>query len=101
MSFKWENPEIFKINKEDGHVIAMPYDDARQAAEGQECPYKLSLNGQWKFHWQLGVDSGLPDGFYDSGFDDSGWDDIEVPSLWQLKGYGVPVYYASTCTRAI
>ena len=45
MSFKWENPEIFKINKEDGHVIAMPYDDARQAAEGQECPYKLSLNG--------------------------------------------------------
>lgn len=101
MSFKWENPEIFKINKEDGHVIAMPYDDARQAAQGQDCPYKLSLNGQWKFHWQLGIDSGLPDGFYDSGFDDSGWDDIEVPSLWQLKGYGVPVYYASTFPRAI
>jgi beta-galactosidase/beta-glucuronidase len=26
------------------------------------------------------------------GFDDSSWDELEVPSNWQLKGYGTPIY---------
>lgn len=101
MSFNWENSEIFKINKENGHVISMPYDDVQSALSGEESPYKKSLNGSWKFYWQRGIDGGLPDGFYENDFDCSSWDDIQVPSLWQLKGYGVPVYYASTFPRAI
>ena len=101
MSYNWENSEIFKINKEDGHVIAMPYDNTSNAAEKKDSPYKMTLNGIWKFHWQMGVDNGLPEGFYEDTFSAENWDDIEVPSIWQLKGYGVPVYYASTFTRAI
>ena len=27
--FRWEDPSIFKINKEDGHAIMMPYDSER------------------------------------------------------------------------
>ncbi len=101
MSYNWENSEIFKINKEDGHVIAMPYDDGVSAAEKSDSPYKMTLNGMWKFHWQMGVDNGLPEGFYNDDYSTESWDDIEVPSIWQLKGYGVPVYYASTFTRAV
>ncbi len=101
MSYNWENSEIFKINKEDGHVIAMPYKNVSDAAAKKGSPYKMTLCGTWKFHWQMGVDNGLPDGFYEDDFNTGSWDDIEIPSLWQLKGYGVPVYYASTFTRAI
>lgn len=101
MKYNWENSEVYKINKEDGHVIAMPYDDEKSASQKIDSPYKMTLNGTWKFHWQMGVDGGLPGGFSDDDFNAEKWDDIEVPSIWQLKGYGVPVYYASTFTRAI
>lgn len=96
----WENPEIFKINKEDGHVIAMPYDDAETAMSGEESRYKQSLNGMWKFYWQRGVNN-QPADFEKPGFDDSDWDEIKVPSVWQTQGYSVPYYYASTFPRAI
>ena len=89
MSERWEDPKIFKINKEDGHVISMPYDSPEKAAIGEESEYKLLLNGEWKFYWQLGFDQGLPEGFYKDDFDCEGWGDITVPSLWQLKGYGL------------
>ena len=45
----WEDPKVIKVNKEDGHVIAMPYDDVDSALSGEESRYKLSLNGMWKF----------------------------------------------------
>lgn len=101
MKYNWENPEIFKINKEDGHVIAMPYDDAQSAVQGEQSPYKMTLNGTWKFRWQLGIKNGLPDGYFADSYDVSSWDDIKVPSIWQLNGYGSPVYYASTFPKAI
>jgi len=36
-----------------------------------------------------------------AGFDDSGWDDIEVPSVWQLKGYGKPIYLCAFYPKAL
>ncbi len=101
MSFNWENPEVFKINKEDGHVIAMPYDDIQSAVDNGASPYKMTLNGMWKFYWQLGIKNGLPEGYFNDDYDVSSWDDIKVPSIWQLNGYGAPVYYASTFPKAI
>lgn len=96
----WENPEVFKIHKEDGHVIAMPFDSEEKALSGEESNYKLLLNGMWKFHWQRGLNN-QPDGFENTDFDDSEWDKINVPSVWQTEGYSVPYYYASTFPRAI
>lgn len=96
----WKDPSVIKINKEDGHAIAMPYDDLETALSGKESKYKQSLNGMWKFHWQRGLKN-QPDGFERMGFDDSGWDEINVPSVWQTEGYSVPYYYASTFPRAI
>lgn len=101
MNYKWENSEFYKENKEEGHVLALPYNSVEEAVQGSENQYKLSLNGEWKFFWQLGMNEPLPKDFYMDNFDDSSWDNISVPSLWQLKGYGVPVYYASTFPRAI
>lgn len=97
--FRWEDPSIFKINKEDGHAIMMPYDSENEALSGRESKYKQSLNGKWKFYWQRGLKN-QPENFQLVSFDDSHWDEINVPSVWQTEGYSVPYYYASTFPKA-
>jgi len=90
----WENPQIIKENKIDGHNLALPYDKDDEVVYGCS-KYKLSLNGVWEFHWQMGIDD-EPEDFYKSEFNDSQWDEIEVPCVWQLKGYGKPIYLCSS-----
>lgn len=97
--YRWEDPTIFKINKEDGHAIAMPYDSETQALSVDTSPYVKSLNGDWKFYWQRGLNN-QPHDFESTHFDDSSWGDIAVPSVWQTQGYSVPYYYASTFPKA-
>ena len=96
----WEDPKIIKVNKEDGHVIAMPFDDAESALSGEESKYKLSLNGMWKFYWQRGLEN-QPSDFEKTDFNNREWNEIKVPSVWQTQGYSVPYYYASTFPKAI
>lgn len=97
--FIWENPKQFKINKEDGHAIAMPFDNEACALSGDDSIYKQSLNGEWDFFWQQGVKNQL-DGFENKDYDISDWGKIVVPGVWQTQGYSVPYYYASTFPRA-
>jgi len=96
----WENFAVYGVNKEAGRTSALPYNDLRSAVEKKDSPYKTSLNGTWKFYHQWGTRS-LPPGFESEPFDDSTWDDIFVPSVWQLKGYGKPIYLARSYPSAI
>ena len=98
--YYWENPAIIKENKEDAHVIALPYDSFEEALRRGESPYQKKLNGKWRFYWQMGVE-GLPEQFQAENFDDSGWNEIEVPGVWQLQGYGKPIYLSSSYPDAI
>ena len=97
--FRWEDPSIFKVNKEDGHAIMMPFDSEKEALSNNDSKYKQSLNGKWKFYWQRGLNN-QPNNFQLNSFDDSHWDEINVPSVWQTEGYSVPYYYASTYPKA-
>jgi len=89
----WENPEVIGRNKEPAHCTLIPYATVGQARidTRDASPYFLSLNGPWKFNWVKSPDE-RPRGFYKPQYDVSGWDEIEVPSNWQLKGYGTPIY---------
>ena len=61
--------------------------DAPSAAERE-----ISLDGKWKFRL-LASESEAPSGeFWKTGFDVSRWDAIDVPSCWEMKGYGKPLY---------
>ena len=51
----------------------------------------LSLDGDWKFHWVANLDE-RPTDFYRTDLDDSGWATMPVPGMWELNGYGDPVY---------
>lgn len=89
----WENEQVIGINKETPHSHYVPYGSIDQALADypEASPYFQSLNGLWKFNWVKSPDL-RPIGFHAPGFDVSYWDDIEVPSNWQMKGYGIPIY---------
>lgn len=90
---EWNNnPEIVSINAMKHHNFFVSYDILERAIEGRnESSRIFSLNGQWKFKHVVGANN-KPTSFFENDFDNSVWDDIEVPSNWQLKGYGIPQY---------
>ncbi|MCG1035820.1 glycoside hydrolase family 2 TIM barrel-domain containing protein [Polaribacter sargassicola] len=91
---EWENPEIFQINREEPTASFYKYADEKSALENESwknSPLYKSLNGTWKFYYADSVQA-RPTDFYKADFDISNWDNIEVPSNWELKGHGIPVY---------
>jgi beta-galactosidase len=89
----WENPAVFRINKEAPRATSMPFPTRDGAATRPllESPWCQLLNGNWKFH-HTGNPSGRPTGFEKPAFNDSAWKEIPVPSNWQIHGYGIPLY---------
>ncbi len=88
----WENPAVFRVNKEAPRATSMPFPSKEEAAKPRlESPWCKLLNGNWKFH-HAGNPAGRPAGFENPTFDDTAWNDIPVPSNWQLHGHGVPAY---------
>ena len=75
----WQDPQIVQINR-------LP-----MTASFQSGGLNLSLNGMWKFAWYETIDSRSMD-FYKTDFVDSDWDNMPVPGMWELNGYGDPVY---------
>ncbi|MCL6734635.1 glycoside hydrolase family 2 TIM barrel-domain containing protein [Streptomyces neyagawaensis] len=84
---------LFQVGAEPPHTTLMPYADVRQAlkADRTDSPYRLSLDGRWKFAYADRPDDRDED-FYRTDVDDSGWDTIPVPSCWQNHGYDFPIY---------
>ena len=52
---------------------------------------KVSLNGVWNFQWYESIPERSMT-FFRTDFDDSAWDKMPVPGMWELNGYGHPVY---------
>ena len=76
----WQDPEVFQENR-------LPMRATFKTDQQQT----LSLNGVWKFHFSENVESRLK-GFETITYNDASWKDMPVPGLWELNGYGVPVY---------
>ncbi len=91
---KWlTDPTVFSVGQEEPHAHFIHYDN-REDAIGlgfEQSPYYLSLNGLWKFQYSDSPNE-RPQEFYHTDYNDQHWDEIEVPSNWELMGYGVPIY---------
>ncbi|MEU5701413.1 glycoside hydrolase family 2 TIM barrel-domain containing protein [Streptomyces aurantiacus] len=85
--------DLFEVGAEPPHTTLTPYADVRQALDGDRArsPYRMSLDGKWKFAYVDRPDDRDTD-FYRTDVDDSRWDTIPVPSAWQLHGYDFPIY---------
>jgi beta-galactosidase len=89
----WENPEMFNQNKVAPHATIISYPDEQSAlvAIKGNSPNYMSLDGTWKFNWVKSPDQ-RPYWFFKDNYDTRDWKDIEVPSNWEIQGYGVPLY---------
>ncbi len=88
-----EDLTILAINKRRPACSGLPFARREDALRGtpQDSAFFQSLDGEWKFHWSPDP-SGRPADFQQSDFEDAAWDDLPVPSNWQMRGYGVPIY---------
>ena len=89
----WEDQAVTGINRLAGRAELLPFADEAQAAAGTRAasPYFQLLNGVWKFQYYP-APAFVAEDFVHPDFDDAGWDDLDVPSCWQLHGYGKPHY---------
>lgn len=88
----WENEHVFEQNKMEARVASYSYKSADDALNGDRNSARIkSLNGIWKFNFVEKAEN-RPTNFMGSNFNDPNWKDIEVPSNWELKGYGQPIY---------
>ena len=75
---EWQDPAVNEINR-------LPMRSSFAAGE------RLSLDGVWKFHWVRNA-SERPSGIGAVDYDDAAWGSMPVPGMWELNGYGDPVY---------
>lgn len=69
-----ENPAVFEIGQEEARAHHIPAES-------------ISLNGKWKFFW-CDTPEGIPDNFFETNYPDKKWEQIDVPSNWEMIGYG-------------
>ena len=89
----WMDLQVNEINRLPVHTSFFAYDDIVSAlnhAYGNSGRY-LSLDGDWKFQWVANLDE-RPTDFYRTDLDDNDWATMPVPGMWELNGYGDPVY---------
>ncbi|MBR5716293.1 MAG: DUF4981 domain-containing protein [Bacteroidales bacterium] len=73
-----ENVDVFELNQEEGRAYFIPQN------------HQL-LNGQWKFLFAE-TPEGIPSNFFNVKFSDSEWSNIDVPSNWEMQGFGNPLF---------
>lgn len=90
---EWQDAETNAINRAPMHTNYFAFESAEAAAKGckKQSENYLSLDGTWKFNWVKNADA-RPTDFYRTDFNDRGWDNMQVPGIWELNGYGDPMY---------
>lgn len=85
-----ENQNVLHINRMPPRATIIPSQKSGVYFRNKEQSDRIySLNGNYKFSY-LTEDTNKD--FYNTWVDDSEWDVIDVPSMWQYRGYGKPEY---------
>ena len=92
----WENPFVVQKNRFPSRSTLYSYPTVAHAKtlDREKSPWYQSLNGTWKFNWVI-KPADAPDDFYKEDYDVSKWEDIDVPSCWEMRGYGSATYVNS------
>lgn len=92
-SNEWRNSEVNAVNRAPMHTNYFAFENADAAKTGikETSANYMTLNGTWKFNWVKDADA-RPMDFWKTTFNDKGWDNIQVPAVWELNGYGDPIY---------
>lgn len=95
----WCDPNVNEINRKmdvahyfayESEALAQQSQSPKANAKAKSSRY-MSIEGKWKFHWVESANE-RPTDFYTLKYDDSKWGTMPVPGIWELNGYGDPIY---------
>ncbi len=90
---EWLDPNVNEVNRMPMHTHFFAYENEEMAMKGvkENSANFLTLNGYWKFNWVKDVDM-RPTDFFKNNFNDKAWATMPVPGIWEVNGYGDPLY---------
>ncbi len=90
---EWQDLEVNAVHRLPMRTHHFAYESVEKALKGdpKASGNYLSLNGVWRFNWVSEV-AMRPTDFYRTDYNDKGWGTMPVPGLWELHGYGDPLY---------
>ena len=92
---KWQDPNFFEENRlpmRSTFIVTPTAENVVTEHDFTQSPLYRSIGGVWKFYWTENATDPQPADFWSPKFDDSAWGKMPVPGLWEMNGYGVPVY---------
>ena len=89
----WKNPLVNQQNREArrANFFAFESEELAQKNDKTLSGRYLSMEGMWKFNFVKDYNE-RPQNFWRTDYDDSQWKDFPVPGLFELNGYGDPIY---------
>jgi len=93
----WENPSVNQINRLESHATFYSFETKTLALKNdrEQSKYFKLLNGNWKFNWVAKPEDSIAN-FETLDYNATQWNTIDVPSNWEMRGYGKPIYTNST-----
>lgn len=90
---EWQDPQTNAVNRLPMRAAYFAYESTEKAAIADKTSSTrfLSLDGTWRFNWARHADM-RPTGFFRTDYDDKAWSSMPVPGMWELNGYGDPLY---------
>ena len=73
------------------NFFAFESNDKAMKGDKKQSNNFFSLEGDWKFNWVPNADE-RPTDFFKTTFNDASWGKLAVPGIWEVNGYGDPVY---------
>nr|WP_315124196.1 glycoside hydrolase family 2 TIM barrel-domain containing protein [uncultured Porphyromonas sp.] len=87
----WLDPEVNAIHRLPTHTSFFAFRSDEQTRDKYVSQHFLSLNGLWRFRWVRHADE-RPRDFGSLSLNDKGWGSMPVPGIWEVNGYGDPLY---------
>ena len=89
----WSDPTLNRIHVEAPRSDFFAYESVEKALTNDKnlSARYLNLEGTWRFHFSKDHQN-APAEFFKPDFDDSEWVDFPVPGLFEMNGYGDPIY---------
>ena len=96
---EWEDLTVNSINTVRPHASMVSHPDNASAlkARWRESASVMTLDGRWKFNYSP-APADRPYWFFKDDYDTRSWGVIDVPSTWEMQGYGIPYYVNSGYT---
>ena len=85
---------VSSVGRLPARSTSVSYSSVQEALDGGESSRHFSLKGNWRFSFKPREEpiQGVDEQWQPSDADTDRWDLIDVPSCWDVRGYGFPIY---------